>query len=187
MPSPVISPIQSPIREHASLDFDSDGSPGVPSQMTFVAFLADFKNKAFQPEPPQNSSSHQSPSKQASVPNQSSSSEFDGPSDQNYDAEKEADDKDIPGEENSTPAPIANVSRRVTSSARTPNPASAADPIAEEPSSVDSSYELSTAYSPLFYTRQASFRFKALINRSFVDERKRKIDLFNLNRLTKLF
>lgn len=51
------SHVHSPICEHAPHDIDSHESHVIDSNMTLIAFLANFKTTSFQPDPPQQESS----------------------------------------------------------------------------------------------------------------------------------
>lgn len=192
---PVSSPAHSLICEHAPLDDNSDDFQGVNSSMTLAAFLADFKSTTFQPEPLQQESSQPVSSQQESIPIQSSSSEHDNSNDENYDVGKDATNESVHpddnfDEESSSPAPAANVRanvpRNITASASASN-TTAAENVAKNFSVSDSSYEISVAFSPLFYIKDASVQFKSLLNRNFVEEQKREIDVFTLHKLNQFF
>lgn len=49
----------------------------------------------------------------------------------------------------------------------------------------DSSYDLGSAFSPIFHTQDESVRFTSLTHKNFVDERKRKVDIFTKYKLTR--
>lgn len=97
-------------------------------------------------------------------------------------------------EENAEPISAShmgnNVVKNVTTSRNGSNSAAAedvADNVTAFHMASNSFYELSSAFSPLFYTRAASVRYESLIHRNFVAEHKRKIDVFTRFNLTKFF